>query len=111
MNEVTASQKILDLGEKTIEFYSQALKNSKTIIWNGPMGLYEMSPFSAGTKAVAKAVADSGAVSVLGGGDTIDAVHHFGFTSKEFSHISTGGGAMLEFLEGKSLPGVQVLLK
>lgn len=108
---VGANQKILDLGAKTIELYAAALKNSKTIIWNGPMGLYEMSPFAEGTKGIAKAVAESGATSVLGGGDTIDAVHHFGFTGKEFSHISTGGGAMLEFLEGKTLPGVQVLLK
>lgn len=111
VNGVGATQKILDLGVKTIELYAAALKNSKTIVWNGPMGIYEMTPFAEGTKGIAKAVVESGAVSVLGGGDTIDAVHHFGYTGKEFSHISTGGGAMLEFLEGKTLPGIAVLQK
>ncbi len=110
MGSVGATQKILDLGSKTITLYADALKNSKTIVWNGPMGIYEMAPFAEGTKGIAKAVAESGAVSVLGGGDTIDAVHHFGYTGKEFSHLSTGGGAMLEFLEGKTLPGIAVLL-
>lgn len=110
VNAVSGAMKILDLGIKTIELYSAALKNSKTTIWNGPMGLYEMSPFAGATQAIAKAVAESGAVSVLGGGDTIDAVHHFGYTGKEFSHLSTGGGAMLEFLEGKELPGLKVLV-
>lgn len=110
VNAVSGALKILDLGAKTIELYSAAIKNSKTIIWNGPMGLYEMSPFAVATQAIAKAVAESGAVSVLGGGDTIDAVHHFGYTGKEFSHLSTGGGAMLEFLEGKELPGIKVLV-
>ncbi|MEK9160297.1 MAG: phosphoglycerate kinase [Patescibacteria group bacterium] len=109
ISSVGAAHKILDLGAKTIELYAAALKNSKTIIWNGPMGLYEMSPFAEGTKGIAKAVVESGATSVLGGGDTIDAVHHFGYTGKEFSHLSTGGGAMLEFLEGKTLPGISVL--
>lgn len=110
VSAVSGAMKILDLGTKTIELYAAALKNSKTIIWNGPMGLYEMSPFAGATQTIAKAVAESGAVSVLGGGDTIDAVHHFGYTGKEFSHLSTGGGAMLEFLEGKELPGISVLL-
>ena len=109
ISSVGAAHKILDLGAKTIELYAAALKNSKPIIWNGPMGLYEMSPFAEGTKGIAKAVVESGATSVLGGGDTIDAVHHFGYTGKEFSHLSTGGGAMLEFLEGKTLPGISVL--
>lgn len=106
---VISEERILDLGAKTIELYSAALKNSKTIIWNGPMGLYEESQFATGTEAIAKAVAESGATTVLGGGDTIDAVHHFGYTGKEFSHLSTGGGAMLEFLEGKELPGIKAL--
>ncbi|MFA4815557.1 MAG: phosphoglycerate kinase [Candidatus Gracilibacteria bacterium] len=110
VSQVSGALKILDLGVKTVELYSAALKKSKTIIWNGPMGLYEMSPFATGTQAIAKAVAESGAVSVLGGGDTIDAVHHFGYSGKEFTHLSTGGGAMLEFLEGKELPGIKVLL-
>ncbi len=107
---VGTDKKILDLGSKTVELYANALRSAKTIIWNGPMGLYEMTPFAEGTKGIATAVASSGAVTVLGGGDTIDAVHHFGYNGKEFTHVSTGGGAMLEFLEGKVLPGVQALL-
>lgn len=103
------SAKILDIGPKTIELYSNAIKKAKTIIWNGPMGLYELNAFAKGTAALAKAISESSAYSVLGGGDTIDAIHNFGFSGKEFSHISTGGGAMLEFLEGKVLPGIEVL--
>lgn len=110
VNQVGPTAKILDLGPKTVELFKAALQNSKTIIWNGPMGLYEMSPFAAGTKGIAEGVAQSGASSVIGGGDTIDAIHHFGYNGKEFSHISTGGGAMLEFLEGKELPGVKILM-
>ncbi len=110
IDAVGRDMKILDLGIETIERYSNALEKTKTIIWNGPMGLYEMTPFAGGTQGIAKAVASSGAISVIGGGDTIDAIHHFGYDGKEFTHISTGGGAMLEFLEGKVLPGVQALL-
>jgi phosphoglycerate kinase len=109
VDSVGAEQKILDLGPQTLAKAAEILRSSKSIIWNGPIGLYEMEPFAGGTKALAKAVAESGASTILGGGDTIDAIHHFGYTGKEFSHLSTGGGAMLEFLEGKELPGVKVL--
>ncbi|MFA6024675.1 MAG: phosphoglycerate kinase [Candidatus Gracilibacteria bacterium] len=108
--EVEGSFKILDLGEKTVEAYLAVIEKAKTIIWNGPLGLYEMEAFAKGTKAIAKGVAESGASTVLGGGDTVDAIHHFGYTGKEFGHISTGGGAMLEFLEGKELPGLKILM-
>lgn len=101
--------KILDIGPQTIQRYVEAIKSAQTIIWNGPMGLYEMDVFSKGTQALAEAIGQTQAYSVLGGGDTIDAIHHFGFSEKDFTHLSTGGGAMLEFLEGKGLPGLDVL--
>lgn len=110
VDEVPADQKILDIGSKTIALYAEALAKSKTILWNGPMGLYENPAFEKGTRGVAEAIAAGSAVKVLGGGDSIDAVNHFGIAHEKFTHISTGGGAMLEFLEGKMLPGVQVLL-
>lgn len=110
VDEVPADQKILDIGSKTIALYAEALAKSKTILWNGPMGLYENPAFEKGTRGIAEAIAASSAVKVLGGGDSIDAVNHFGIPHEKFTHISTGGGAMLEFLEGKMLPGVQVLL-
>ena len=110
VDAVPADQKILDIGSKTIALYAEALAKSKTILWNGPMGLYENPAFENGTRGVAEAIAASSAVKVLGGGDSIDAVNHFGIPHEKFTHISTGGGAMLEFLEGKMLPGVQVLL-
>lgn len=103
------SLKILDIGAQTIQRYVEAIQSAQTIIWNGPMGLYEMDAFSKGTQALADAIAQAPAYSVLGGGDTIDAIHHFGFSEKDFTHLSTGGGAMLEFLEGKGLPGLDVL--
>src|SRR5579863_9568041 len=98
----------LDIGPKTIEAYSKAIAGAKTIIWNGPMGVFEMPPFDKGTVAVAKAVAESGAVSVVGGGDSEKAVKSAGVADK-ISHISTGGGASLEFLGGVELPGVAAL--
>jgi phosphoglycerate kinase len=98
----------LDIGEKTIEEYSAILKSAKTIIWNGPMGVFEMPPFDRGTVALAKAVAESGAVSVVGGGDSEKAIKNAGLSSK-ISHISTGGGASMEFLSGIELPGVAAL--
>lgn len=110
VDAVPADQKILDIGSKTIALYAEALAKSKTILWNGPMGLYENPAFENGTRGIAEAIASSSAVKVLGGGDSIDAVNHFGIPHEKFTHISTGGGAMLEFLEGKMLPGVQVLL-
>jgi phosphoglycerate kinase len=98
----------LDIGPKTIEAYNDAVKRSKTIIWNGPMGVFEMPPFDKGTVAVARAVAESGAVSVVGGGDSEKAIKAAGVADK-ITHVSTGGGASLEFLSGIELPGVAAL--
>jgi phosphoglycerate kinase len=98
----------LDIGEKTIAEYSAIIRSAKTIIWNGPMGVFEKPPFDIGTVALAKAVAESGAISVVGGGDSEKAVKSAGVSSK-ISHISTGGGASLEFLSGVELPGVAAL--
>jgi len=106
---VTPGMKILDVGKISIERFKEALKGSKTIIWNGPLGLYEYIPFENGTKEIAKEIADSNATTIIGGGDTIDAINKFGIDPERFSHISTGGGAMLEFLQGDELPGVSVL--
>ena len=95
----------LDIGTKTGELYSDAVKNAKTVVWNGPMGVFEMENFSKGTIAVAESLANTEAITIIGGGDSAAAVNQFGFGEK-MSHISTGGGASLEFLEGKELPGV-----
>ena len=107
---IPSDQKILDLGSKTRTSFAAALTGMQTVLWNGPMGLYEQDAFAAGTRDLALALAELPAVKVLGGGDTIDALTHFGVPTEKFTHISTGGGAMLEFLEGKMLPGVEVLL-
>ncbi len=98
----------LDIGPKTQELFANAIKGAGTIIWNGPMGVSEWDNFAAGTIAVANAVAESGAISIVGGGDSVAAVTKLGFSDK-MSHISTGGGASLEFLEGKDLPGICAL--
>ena len=95
----------LDIGPKTAELYAAAVKEAKTVVWNGPMGAFEMPNFADGTKKMAKALSDTDAVTIIGGGDSAAAVNQLGYGDK-MTHISTGGGASLEFLEGKELPGV-----
>ncbi len=103
--EIPADYEGLDIGPKTAELFANAVKDAKTVVWNGPMGCFEMPNFAKGTIAVAKALAESDAVTIIGGGDSAAAVNNLGFGDK-MTHISTGGGASLEFLEGKELPGV-----
>ena len=95
----------MDIGPKTRKLYADAIKSAKTVVWNGPMGVFENPILAEGTKSVAQAMADADATTIIGGGDSAAAVNQLGFASK-MSHISTGGGASLEFLEGKQLPGV-----
>jgi len=103
--EIEAGWQGLDIGEETIALYSDALKNAKTVVWNGPMGVFEMPNFAKGTNAIANVLADIDATTIIGGGDSVAAVNKAGLGDK-MSHISTGGGASLEFLEGKDLPGI-----
>lgn len=109
IDEIPADWLALDIGPKTSQLYSEVIKNSKLVIWNGPMGVFEMDKFAGGTKAVAQALAEANdTYSVIGGGDSAAAVEKFDLANK-MSHISTGGGASLEFMEGKELPGVKAL--
>jgi len=107
--KIPADMMGLDIGPKTVELFCNAVKNAGTIVWNGPMGVFEFPAFAVGTKAMAKALAESGAVTIIGGGDSAAAAEQLGFADK-ITHISTGGGASLEFLEGRELPGVACLL-
>jgi phosphoglycerate kinase len=107
-NEIPAGWMALDIGPQTTALYAAAIAGAKTVVWNGPMGCFEMKPFAAGTLGVCQAIAASGSVSIIGGGDSVSAVNKSGLAGK-MTHISTGGGASLELLEGKELPGVAAL--
>lgn len=108
-NEIPADKMGLDIGPKTSEQFADAIASSKTVVWNGPMGVFEFENFANGTKAVAQALQDAAGFTIVGGGDSAAAVRNLGFDEAKFDHISTGGGASLEFLEGKELPGIAVL--
>jgi phosphoglycerate kinase len=99
----------LDIGPDSAAAFAEIIAGSTTVFWNGPMGVFELAPFADGTRAVAKALTQVSGLGVVGGGDSAAAVRALGFDDNEFGHISTGGGASLEFLEGKKLPGLEVL--
>ncbi len=108
VDDVPDGWRILDIGPETRQTFAQVIQGAKTVIWNGPMGVFELEPFAAGTRAVAQALADSATISIIGGGDSVAAVEQMNLAEK-MSHISTGGGASLELLEGKTLPGIAAL--
>ena len=108
VGDVPAGWRVLDIGPETVYAFGEAIRTARTVVWNGPMGVFELPPFAEGTFGVAKAVAESEAVSIVGGGDSVAAIHQSGLADK-ITHLSTGGGASLEMLEGKVLPGVAAL--
>jgi phosphoglycerate kinase len=108
-DKVPAGWRIMDIGPKSVSAFKAALNGARLIVWNGPMGVFEMPKFAEGTFAMAHLLAESGATTVIGGGDSASAVKKAG-VAKQMTHVSTGGGASLEFLEGKELPGVAALL-
>jgi phosphoglycerate kinase len=109
VDKIPAGWRMMDVGPKTLELYKETLKGAKLIVWNGPVGVFEMPKFAEGTFALARMLAESGAITVIGGGDSASAVKKAG-VAKQMTHVSTGGGASLEFLEGKELPGVAALM-
>lgn len=110
IQDIEGDMQIIDIGNRTIEKYCNVIKQSGTVIWNGPVGVHEIENFAVGTKAIAECISEHNCVSILGGGDTVDAINNFGIPEDKFTHVSTGGGASLEFLEGKELPGIKALL-
>jgi len=108
VDKVPAGWSVMDIGPKSVAAFSNVLKGAKLVVWNGPMGVFEDARFAEGTFAVAQVLAASGAITVIGGGDSASAVKQAG-VAKQMTHVSTGGGASLEFLEGKELPGVAAL--
>ena len=109
VDAIPAEMQGLDIGEKTAALFADAVKSAKTVVWNGPMGVFENPVLAEGTIAVAKAMAETDAITIVGGGDSAAAVKKMGYADK-ITHVSTGGGASLEFLEGKVLPGIACLL-
>lgn len=108
IDEIPADWEALDIGPKTRDTFSEIVAESKLVIWNGPMGVFELNPFAGGTRSVAEALAETNGYTIIGGGDSAAAVEKFGF-AEQMDHVSTGGGASLEFMEGKELPGVEAL--
>jgi len=106
---IPADQKGLDIGPATVALFRDTLADARTVVWNGPMGVFEVAPFAEGTRQIALAVAAVEGTTVVGGGDSAAAVRQLGLDESSFTHISTGGGASLELLEGKTLPGLAVL--
>ncbi|MBX7131175.1 MAG: phosphoglycerate kinase [Fimbriimonadaceae bacterium] len=107
-NAIPADKIGADIGPRSVEVFASVIRSAGTVVWNGPMGVFEMAPFEAGTRGVAQALADCDGITIVGGGDSAAAIEQFGFSDK-VSHVSTGGGASLEFLEGKALPGIAAL--